>query len=89
MNSLIGAAGSIEELGIVGMLALILIGLSYAVRLLYKDRKSCEHSRLGDAEERAEIREALGEMKGRLSTMEQFHYEHLIGLNKDNKNGTD
>jgi hypothetical protein len=86
MNALIEAAGSMEKLGIVGMLALVLIGLTYAVRLLYKDRKSCESSRLGDAEERAEIRETLGEVKGRLSTMEQFHYEHLIGMkNKDNK----
>jgi len=85
MNALIEAAGSIEKLGIVGMLALVLIGLTYAVRLLYRDRKSCEQSRLGDAEERAEIREALGEVKGRLSTMEQFHYEHLVGMNKDKK----
>jgi len=85
MNPLIEAAGSIEKLGIVGMLALVLIGLTYAVRLLYRDRKSCEQSRLGDAEERAEIREALGEVKGRLSTMEQFHYEHLVGMNKDKK----
>ena len=87
MNALIEAAGSIEKLGIVGMLALVLIGLTYAVRLLYRDRKSCEQSRLGDAEERAEIRETLGEFKGRLSTMEQFHYEHLIGMNKDKNNG--
>lgn len=87
MNALIEAAGSIEKLGIVGMLALVLIGLTYAVRLLYRDRKSCEQSRLGDAEERAEIRETLGEFKGRLSTMEQFHYEHLIGMSKDKNNG--
>jgi len=39
MNALIEAAGSMEKLGIVGMLALVLIGLTYAVRLLYKDRK--------------------------------------------------
>lgn len=85
MNALVEAAGSIEKLGIVGMLALVLIGLTYAVRLLYRDRKSCEQSRLGDAEERAEIRETLGEFKGRLTAMEQFHYEHLVGMNKDKK----
>jgi len=82
MSNVIDLASSIEELGILGILALVLIGLTFAVRILYADRKSCEIARLGDAEERAEIRETLGEVKGRLSTLEQVHYEIMVSVTK-------
>lgn len=78
IESAITVATEAEKLGLLGFLCLVVAVLIWVVRVVYKDRESCNNARIEDANQRAEMNKELGEFKGKLEMMESLHIQSLI-----------
>jgi hypothetical protein len=78
IDSAITIATEAEKLGLLGFLCLVVAVLIWVVRIVYKDRESCNNARIEDANQRAEMNKELGEFKGKLEMMESLHIQSLI-----------
>ena len=78
IDSAITVATEAEKLGLLGFLCLVVAVLIWVVRVVYKDRETCNNARIEDANQRAEMNKELGEFKGKLEMMESLHIQSLI-----------
>ena len=83
-TTLIGISKYAEQLGIIGILVVVIAVCLWGIRHLYLHSKECEDARLEDAHERAEIREELGEMRGKMDTLTLLHQQNLASLAQHN-----
>lgn len=91
MNETIAAAGTFEQLGIIGVLFLVVVVLGYILKKTDERSKKCEESRLQDAEERGKLRERVARtealapfMQSQSDKLEQLHKEALDALRELN-----
>ena len=87
MNETIAAAGTFEQLGIIGVLFLVVVALGYVLKKTDERGKKCEESRLKDAEERGQLRERVARtealapfMQDQSEKLERLHKEALDAL---------
>lgn len=80
MDSFVTLANHAEQLGIIGILIVMLCIAGWAIRHLYNSDKKCEEARLVDAVERGEIKKDLGRLEGRVESMAMLHQQHLASL---------
>ena len=69
-----------DKLGSVSVLLIVIASLAYIVKFLYGQNSSCEKARLEDANERAKITRDLGELTGKVETMQALHEQHLVNI---------
>lgn len=67
MNDVVESAKGIEQLGIVGVLAVCVAVGIYVIRHLKKNAEECEKARLADAQARIEEAKEVGEKLSNLS----------------------
>lgn len=89
MESLINFLLNAEDLGVVTVLTIAVVLFLYTIRHLHKREQMCQDSRLEDANERAELREHIGELAGKVDTLERVHIQHLQYLQHLDLKGKD
>lgn len=82
MEFFVTIAEHAEQLGVVGILIIIIGAMTWFVRHLYQSDKKCNDARLVDAEERGEIKKELGVLSGKIEAMYFLHQQNLAGLVK-------
>ena len=80
MDSLLTLSARAEQLGIIGILILILCVAGWAIRHLYKAENKCNDARLTDAEERGNMKKEIGVLSGKVESMQMLHQQHLASL---------
>lgn len=53
MNEIVGAANAIQELGVTGILGLIVVVEALVIKILWRMLTSCQKARIDNAERRA------------------------------------
>ncbi len=84
MEFFVTIAEHAEQLGVVGILIIIIGAMTWFVRHLYQSDKKCNDARLVDAEERGEIKKELGVLSGKIEAMYFLHQQNLAGLVQNN-----
>ena len=85
-TSFITLADHAEQLGIIGILIVILCVAGWMIRHLYRAEDKCQQARLTDAEERGEIKKELGVISGKMEAMTLLHQQNLASLVNRNHN---
>jgi hypothetical protein len=75
--ALVSLANNAEQLGIIGILIIVLAVAAWMIRHLYNAEQKCADARLVDSEERGEIKKEVGILSGRLDTMYMLHQQTL------------
>jgi len=75
--ALVSLANNAEQLGIIGILIIVLAVAAWMIRHLYKAEQKCADARLVDSEERGEIKKEVGILSGRLDAMYMMHQQNL------------
>ena len=78
MNDAVETALSLEQLGIIGVLGLVVITLVWAVRFLYNKDAKCEEARLQDAKILGEMKGQIGELKGEVRAIRDMSQRQAI-----------
>lgn len=89
MDIFVKLANHAEQIGIIGVLIIVIGGMAWAVRHLYKAEQKCNDARLVDAEERGEIKKELGVLSGKMEAMSMLHQQNLTNLIKHNNSDSE
>jgi hypothetical protein len=64
-----------EKLGVVAILIIIIMALSWMLKKIYEQGRSCEEARLDDAKERAAMNKELGGLAAEVKTLKNVTNE--------------
>lgn len=78
MDSILDAATTFEQLGIIAVLFVVIVFMGLMLKSLYKQEKACQEERLRDAEDRADLRQELGALATKVEMMHQLHHQTLM-----------
>jgi len=86
MELFVYLAKNAEQIGIIGVLIIVIGGMAWMIRHLYSAEQKCDAARLVDSEERGEIKKELGVLTGKMDAFTMMHQTNLQNLNPPSNN---